>query len=321
AVDDAIRAQLDRGIIFGHPSPLECEVAERICQQLPGMDWARFLKTGGEAIAAAIRVARRDTGRAHVVQVGYNGWLNSVGAGAATLPGSDTPPTVAAGVPAGLAAVHHQARWNDLAQIEQILDEHPDQVAAVVVAADYAGLTEGATFYPQLRALLDRHGTLMILDEIVTGFRIAVGGVNEHFAANADLAVYGKGMANGMPIAVYGGRAELMDSCGPDGAVISSTFGGEALSLAATAACLDTYATTDVVGHLWRQGTALWDQVVSLFASYRIPLTVSGLPPCPVISATDDTPGILDTFLRAAYRHGVSLYRVSYVNLSHSDDD
>src|SRR5699024_12758822 len=83
----------------------------------------------------------------------------------------------------------------------------------------------------------------------------------------------------------------------------------------------DAYVTPDVVGALWRQGTALWDQVVSLFASYRIPLTVSGLPPCPVISATDDTPGILDTFLRAAYRHGVSLYRVYYVNLSHSDDD
>ncbi|MFW6597572.1 aminotransferase class III-fold pyridoxal phosphate-dependent enzyme [Propionibacteriaceae bacterium Y2011] len=319
AVDEAIRAQLDRGILFGHPSPLECEVAERFCQHLPGMEQARFLKTGGEAIAAAIRIARAHTGRDHVIQIGYNGWLNGLGSGAAALPGQAMP--APAGVPAALAALHHPARWNDLTQVAELLEAHPGQVAAVVVAADYARMAEGATFYPALRALLDQHGTLLVLDEIVTGFRIALGGVNEHFDARADLAVYGKGMANGMPIAVYAGRREVMEACGPGRATISTTFGGETLSLAAASACLDTYLGSDVVGHLWRQGTTLWDQVRGLFESYDLPLSVAGLAPCPAFVATDDTPGLLDTFLRAAYRHGVSLYNVSYVNLSHADAD
>lgn len=319
AVDAAIRDQLDRGIIFGHPTPLEAQVAEEICARLPGMEQARFLKTGGEAISATIRIARTYTGRDHVVQVGYNGWLNGLGAGTAALPGQVA--SAPAGVPAAVAALHHPVRWNDLAGIEQVLTSYPGQVAAVVVAADYAGLADGATFYPQLRALLDEHGVLLILDEIVTGFRIALGGVNEYFGAGADLAVYGKGMANGMPIAVYAGRREVMAACGPGRAIISSTFGGETLSLAAASACLQTYTSADVVGHLWRQGKTLRDGLISIFTDRGIPLTMAGLPPCPAFTATDDTPDVLPTFMRAAFRHGVSLYQVPYVNYSHTDAD
>ncbi|HIZ35441.1 MAG TPA: aminotransferase class III-fold pyridoxal phosphate-dependent enzyme [Candidatus Ruania gallistercoris] len=319
AVDEAIRAQLDQGIVFGHPTPLEAEVAERLCAQLPGMDQARFLKTGGEAIAAAIRIARSYTGRDHVIQTGYNGWLNALGAGAAALPGQPAP--VPAGVPAAVAALHHPVPWNDLGAVEQILTTHPGQVAAMVVAADYAAMADGAPYYPQLRALLDRHGVLLILDEIVTGFRIALGGVNEYFQVGADLMVYGKGMANGMPIAVYTGRREVMAACGPGRAVVSSTFGGEALSLAAAAACLDTYTGAEVIGHLWRQGAALRDGLNAIFQAREIPLVLTGLAPCPTFRPTDDQGGVLDTFFRAAYRQGVSLTNVPFVNYSHTDAD
>lgn len=319
AVDEAIRAQLDRGIIFGHPAPIEAEVAEQFCAHVPGMEQARFLKTGGEAIAAAIRIARSYTGRDHVIQSGYNGWLNGLGAGAAALPGRSAP--APAGVPAAVAALHHPVPWNDLAAIEQLLEEYRGQVAAVVVAADYAEMADGATFYPQLRELLDAHGCLLVLDEIVTGFRIAIGGVNQYFDAGADLAVYGKGLANGMPISVYAGRREVMAACGPGGAIISSTFGGETLSLAAAAVCLDLYTTTDVIGHLWRQGTALRDGLNAVFHARDIPLSLAGLAPCPTFRATDGRAGVLDSFFRAAYRHGVSLTAVPYVNYSHTDDD
>ncbi|WP_094453666.1 aminotransferase class III-fold pyridoxal phosphate-dependent enzyme [Parenemella sanctibonifatiensis] len=319
AVDDAIRAQLDRGIIFGHPSPLEAEVAERFCELVPGMDQARFVKTGGEAISAAIRIARHHTGRDHIIQIGYNGWLNSLGAGAAALPGQIA--SAPAGVPKALADLHHPTPWGDLAAVEQVLTAHEGQVAAVVVAADYARMGEGDSYYPQLRELLNRHGTLLVLDEIVTGFRIAVGGVNERFAANADLVVFGKGMANGMPIGVYAGRGEVMKSCGPGQVTISSTFGGELLTLAAAAAAMETYTSHDVVGHLWRQGTTLWEGVNAMFTERGLPLVSLGLPPCPTLRATDDTPGVLDAFNRAAFRHGVSLSPVSYVNFSHTDAD
>src|SRR5690606_2682247 len=119
AVDEAIRDQLDRGIIFGHPGPLECEVAEMLCDLIPCAEQARFLKTGGEALAACIRIARFATGREHIVQIGYNGWLNSLASGANLLPSVTTssgPP----GVPVGLSALHHTCAWNDLDGLKRL---------------------------------------------------------------------------------------------------------------------------------------------------------------------------------------------------------
>ncbi len=319
AVDDAIRAQLDQGIVFGHPHPLECEVAERFCDLVPGMEQARFLKTGGEAIAAAIRIARAHTGRDRIIQIGYNGWLNSLGGGGVVLPGQAGSVT---GVPAALSELHHAAGWNDLDSVRRILADHPGQVAAVVIAADYARMGDGRQFYPELRRLVDEHGTLLIYDEIVTGFRIAIGGVTEYFGVHPDLAIFGKGIANGMPLSVYAGRREVMAACGPGRVVVSSTFGGETLSLAAARAAMEVYAGGDVVGHLWRQGERLWSAVGDLFAEHGLPLAIRGFAPCPTFVAEPDAPAeTLDRFFRGAYRHGVSLYNVSYVNYSHSDAD
>lgn len=319
AIDRAIRDQLDQGIVFGHPHPIECEVAERFCDLVPGMEQARFLKTGGEAIAAAIRIARAHTGRDRIIQVGYNGWLNSLGGGGVVLPGQAG---AVSGVPKALSELHHPAGWNDVAAVERILADHQGEIAAIVVAADYAGIGAGWRFYPALRKLADDHGALLIFDEIVTGFRIAIGGVTEYFGVRPDLAVFGKGIANGMPISVYGGRRDVMSACGPDGAVISSTFGGETLSLAAAKAAMQVYVEEDVVGHLWREGERFWGQVDRALADQGVPITIKGYPPCPAFVAADDAPaGVLDRFFRAAYRHGVSLYTISYVNFSHRPDD
>lgn len=319
AIDQAIREQLDRGIVFGHPHPIECEVAERFCDLVPGMEQARFLKTGGEAIAAAIRIARAHTGRDRIIQVGYNGWLNSLGGGGVVLPGQAG---AVAGVPKALSELHHPAAWNDVAGVERILAEHPGQIAAIVVAADYAGIGAGWRFYPALRKLADDHGALLIFDEIVTGFRIAIGGVTEYFGVHPDLAVFGKGIANGMPISVYAGRREVMAACGPGGAVISSTFGGETLSLAAARAAMDVYVEESVVGYLWREGERFWGQVDRDLADQGVPITIKGYSPCPAFVAAEDAPaGVLDRFFRAAFRHGVSLYTISYVNFSHRPED
>lgn len=317
AVDEAIRRQLDRGIIYGHPHPLECEVAERFCELVPGAEQARFLKTGGEALAAVIRIARSYTGRDHVIQIGYNGWLNGLAIGGSTLPGRAA--TTLPGVPDALSALHRSARWNDIAQLRELFDSHAGQIAAIVVAADYADMEQGATFYPALRALADEHGTLLIYDEIVTGFRIAIGGVSEYFGVTPDLAVFGKGIANGMPLSVYSGRREVMEHCGPGKVTVSSTFGGETLSLAAALASMTVYSEQDVVAHLWRQGESLWSRVQKLFVQHGVPVSVRGFWPCPTFVSDDST--AVPKFLRLAYRHGVSLYNVSYVNFSHLDSD
>jgi len=319
AVDQAIREQLDNGIIFGHPHPLECEVAEMICEMIPCAGQARFLKTGGEAIAACIRLARFVTGREHIIQIGYNGWLNSLASGGRLLPGQiaeSAPP----GVPLSLSSLHHAAGWNDLTGVKQIFADFEGQIAAVVVAAGYADMEAGKAFYPALRKLTWEQGSLLIYDEIVTGFRIAVGGVQEYFKAVPDLAVFGKGVANGMPLAVYMGKREIMAEMKK--VIVSSTFGGETLSLAAARAAILTYRSEDVIGHLWRQGEKMWTALNDLFEEYGVPASVQGLWPCPQIVFSPEAPaGLYERFFRAAYRHGVSLYDVPYVNFSHRNED
>lgn len=321
-VDDAIRRQLANGIVFGHAHPLEAEVAERFCELVPGAERARFLKTGGEALAAAMRIARAYTGRERIVQIGYNGWLNALAGGGQSLPGQRASGKSVPGVPRALGELHHAVGWNDYAALERWFDHCGQDIAAVVIAADYAGMAQGETFYPAVRELTRKHGALLVFDEIVTGFRIAIGGVQQYFGVTPDLSVFSKGVANGMPLSVYAGSAEVMAACDKGGTVISSTFGGETLSLAASLATMTVYKERDVVGHLWRQGEKLWGGLNRLFAETGIPLELKGFWPCPTFALRDGANASWrEMFFRAAYLNGVSLYNVSYVNFSHRDSD
>jgi len=319
AVDDAIREQLASGIVFGHPHPLEGEVAEMLSQCIPCAERVRFLKTGGEAVAACIRLARYHTGRDHVAQIGYNGWLNSLASGARTLPGivaTSTP----VGVPQALSSLHHAYDWNDVEGLTALFQKAGPTIAALVVSADYAGLPHGKTFYPFLRDLTRQHGAVLIFDEIVTGFRLAIGGVQEFFGVTPDLAVFAKGVANGMPLSFYCGQAEIMDKL--KAVMVSSTLGGEALSLAAAKAALAIYQTQNVIGHLWTTGETLWTGLNALFEKYRLPIKMTGYWPCPVLQFAPEAPrDLAPRFYRSAYRHGVSLNIISYVNFSHQDAD
>ncbi len=227
SIDQAIRKQLEKGIVFGYPHPLEGEVAEMLVEIIPCAEQARFLKTGGEAIAATIKIARAATGRNQVIQIGYNGWLNSLSATGMVLPNQKSAQNLP-GVPAAWSQLHHGCRWNHPEDLEAVVQTIGNDLAAIVVAADYYNLEEGRIFYPWLRKFADQHGAVLIFDEIVTGFRWAIGGVQEYFQVIPDLAVFAKGLANGMPLSVYCGRAELMQTLKT--ATVSTTYGGETLS-------------------------------------------------------------------------------------------
>lgn len=322
AVDEAVRQQLTDGIVFGHCHPLEAQVAEMLCEIIPCAEQVRFLKTGGEAIAACIRAARTYTGREQVIQVGYNGWLNALSTGGKVLPGVTTqhaPP----GVPISLSRIHHACPWNDVSALERVLEEQPGNVAAIVVAADYATMHHGSSYYPAVRALADKHGAVLIFDEIVTGFRIALAGVQDYFKVVPDMAVYAKGIANGMPLAAYAGRRDLMQAFKK--APVSSTYGGETLSLAAAKATIETYQRENVVGHLWQQGQKLWTAVNQTMQAFHLPIVLQGAWPCPCWTyhvATPAASGDLSRrFMRSAFRHGLCLYNVSYVSFSHGDQE
>ncbi|WP_406247570.1 aminotransferase class III-fold pyridoxal phosphate-dependent enzyme [Microbacterium sp. M] len=317
AVDAAISAQLADGILFGHPHPLETIAAELFCELVPGAEAARFLKTGGEALAAVIRIARASTGRDRVVQIGYNGWLNSLAPGARVLPGAAVD--VVPGVPASLAVLHHQVAWEDRAALAALFAEHGSEIALVLVAADYPSLPDAAGFYGCLREMTSHHGALLAYDEMVTGFRIAIGGVAERFGVIPDLAVYGKGIANGMPLAVYCGRRDVLGVLDRGEVVVSSTYGGETLSLAAGVAVMTAFRDEDVVAELHRTGSRLQNGINGILMRHGIAARLAGLEVCPQF--VSDDPELIPRLLRAAFAEGVSLYSVVYVNRAHTDAD
>jgi len=319
AIDDAVRRQLGSGIIFGQPHPVEAEVAEMVCEVIPCAERARFLKTGGEAIAACIRLARYHTGRDHVVQVGYNGWLNSIARGGRALP-RVVNTSGAPGVPEALCALHHPCGWNDKAKLADLFETQGSEIAALVIAPGYPDMAAGTEFLPLARELASAHGTVLVFDEIVTGFRLATGGAQEYFGVTPDMAVFAKGIANGMPLSAYCGKAEIMEKL--DTVIVSSTYGGEALSLAAARASIETYRTRHVTGHLWRVGERMWTESNAIYARVGLPLEWRGLWPCPqIVCTSQDWPGWQGQFYRAAYASGLSLYDISFVTFSHTDAD
>jgi glutamate-1-semialdehyde 2,1-aminomutase len=319
-VNEAIIRQVEKGVIFGHPGILEAEAAQKLCEVIPCAEKVRFLKTGSEAVAACIKLARSFTGRKHIIQIGYNGWLNTLSSGARVNP-RDKADGVPKGIAKELSSLHHTVEWNDIKTIDDLFKSYNGEVAAIIVAADYKRMEDGVEFYPYLRKICTANDTVLVFDEIVTGFRVALGGVQEYFGVTPDLAVFAKGMANGMPLSVFCGKSEIMDEI-TRGASISSTYGGEQLSLAAALKVMEIYKRDDVIGYLMSEGTKLWNEVNRLFKSRGIGLSYKGLGPCPII--LPDNPkdiNLIDDFFRKAFARGISLYNVSYINYSHKKSD
>jgi glutamate-1-semialdehyde 2,1-aminomutase len=178
----------------------------------------------------------------------------------------------------------------------------------------------GRAYSPAVRKLCDERGAVLIFDEIVTGFRLAMGGAGEYFGVRPDLAVFAKGIANGMPLAAYLGRRELMRQI--EGPVsISSTYAGETLSLAACRAVIETYRREDVIAGLWRRGRQWQEGADAIFAARGLPMRLRGAAVCPQIvfdAAAEAPAGLAEAFFRAAWRNGLSLYTVTYVNHAHT---
>jgi glutamate-1-semialdehyde 2,1-aminomutase len=243
-VDAAISRQLDRGISFTLPTSLEADLAERMVEMIPCAERVRFAKNGSDATSGCIRVARASTGRDRVAVAGYHGWQD-------WYIGSTTR---SKGVPDATSALTHPFPYGDIGALEDLLSAHRGEFAAVIlepmnVAEPPAGYMES------LAELVRREGALLIFDEIITGFRFARGGAQELFGVTPDLAAFGKGLGNGMPIAAVVGRADLMDEM--EEVFFSGTFGGEALSLAAAIAVADKVRYEPVVEKLSEQGKQL----------------------------------------------------------------
>lgn len=217
-VDDAIRAQLENGITFSLMHPLEVEVAELINRVIPNAEAVRFSKTGADVTSAAVRLARAYTGRSKVLCCGYHGWHDWY------ISVTDRN----AGIPQAVADMTYTFHYND---IQSVIDAVDDDVAAIILEPFVIDEPRRG-FLHDLRELCTRHGIVLIFDEMWTGFRIALGGAQEFFGVHADLACFSKAVANGMPLSILTGRWDIMRLLEKE-VFFFTTFGGEALSLAA----------------------------------------------------------------------------------------
>src|SRR5216117_4195743 len=240
AVNRAAEQAIAGGVAGPLPPVVEEELAEALSEQIPWLEQVRFLKTGAEAVAAAVRIARVATARDEVLGCGYHGWLDWSQGGE--------------GVPAATRALYAEIPFNDVDGTRRLIREAGDRLAVVVIEPVVV-LEPTREWLEVVRAETARIGAVLVFDEIKTAFRVAIGGAAERYGVRPDLAVLGKAIANGFPLAVVGGRADLM--AGVARTWISSTLATESVALAAAQATLEVFAHEDVCGHLHRMGTRL----------------------------------------------------------------
>jgi len=243
AVLDAVECALRRGTSFGMPTELEADLAEAITARMPHVEMLRFVSSGSEATMSAVRLARAFTGRSAILKFdgcyhGHaDGFLVRAGSGIATLGLPDSP-----GVPQALASLTLVSPFNDAARVREMARIHASSLAAIIVepVVGNAGfIAPDSAFLPELRAIADETGALLIFDEVMTGFRIAPGGARERFGVVPDLTTLGKVMGGGLPAAAYGGRREIMELVAPAGPVYQAgTLSGNPLAMAAGLATL-----------------------------------------------------------------------------------
>jgi glutamate-1-semialdehyde aminotransferase len=276
AVETAIEEQLRSGIVFTLPHPIELEVAERVVSMVPGAERVRFAKSGSDATSAAVRLARACTGSERVIVTGYHGWHDwYIGSTSRHL-----------GVPGAVRALVEKVPYGDLCALSAALERSPGEVACVV-CEPIGAFEPSAQILQETIALAHRHGALLVLDEVISGFRLAPGGAQEHFGVRADLVCFGKALGNGMPVSALAGPAHLMDRL--QEVFFSGTHGGETLSLAAARATLDTLVSEPVHEHLWQAGRRLQEGVGSAIARHGLGdwVTCSGCAPWTIVNVRE----------------------------------
>lgn len=262
AVEQAVLETAKKGLSFGAPTAVEVEMAQLVCR-MTGIEMVRMVNSGTEAVMSALRLARGATGKSKIIKFAgcYHGHCDAMlvkaGSGALTGGAPDS-----AGVPAEIAGDTLTASYNDLASVEALLLANPGQVAAVIVepvAANMGVVPPQPGFLQGLRTLCDRHGSLLIFDEVITGFRLAPGGAQEYYGVRADLVTYGKIIGGGMPVGAYGGSRKLMEQVAPLGPVYQAgTLSGNPVAMAAGLAQLKILSSTpEIYVNLERRGAAL----------------------------------------------------------------
>ena len=290
-VTAAVEEQLGKGILYGAQHQLEVEVAQLITRTVPSAEVVRFNMTGTEAVQAALRIARAATGRNTVLKFEghYHGWADSVlfnvGSGSRPRsggPGSEPVPE-SAGVATDAAGSLIVAPWNDPVALHEILSGHGHEIAAVIMEPVMAnsGVVEPLPGYLEaVRRMCDRHGIVLIFDEVITGFRASLGGAQGRYGVNPDLTTMGKALASGFPVGCVAGRRDLMEGIATGKVTHAGTFNASPITMAAARAMLERLyeGGEDLYGAMEDRGRRLMQGLNEVMGGQDIPCRVQGLP-------------------------------------------
>ena len=339
-IREAVERAVKDGLSFGAPTRREVEIAQLMVDLVPNIEMVRMVNSGTEAVMSAVRLARGATGRNKIIKFEgcYHGHSDCmlVNAGSSALAGGHPS---SAGVPVGAARDTLTAQFNDLDSVKELLEQNPGQVAAVIVepvAANMGVVNPAPGFLPGLRQLCDQHGALLIFDEVITGFRLALGGAQEYFGVKADLVTFGKIIGGGMPVGAYCGSRALLEQVAPCGPVYQAgTLSGNPVAMAAGLAQL-TYLREhpEIYADLAAKGERLAAGLRSAAAEAGVPVAINQLgsllspffTPTEVTAFTDakgSDVGRYARYFQGMLEHGVALapaqFEAMFVSEAHGD--
>ena len=338
---DAVREQLAKGTSFGAPTELEVRMAETLVEVVPSIEMVRMVSSGTEATMSAIRLARGYTHRDKFVKFdgNYHGHsdalLVAAGSGLITLGIPSTP-----GVTAGAAGDTIVLPYNDIAAVRATFESQGDKIAAIIVepvAGNMGVVPPAPGFLEGLRSVCDEYGTVLIFDEVITGFRVALGGAQERFGVMPDLTTLGKIIGGGFPVGAFGGRAEIMEALAPVGPVYQAgTLSGNPVAMVAGLALIDALRQPGTYERLEAAGERLASGLLAAAKAAGVPSFGTRVGSMSCLFFTDETvtdwpsAATSDTDVYARYFRGMldkgftlapSQFEAAFVGLAHSDGD
>ncbi|EML5157978.1 glutamate-1-semialdehyde 2,1-aminomutase [Morganella morganii] len=342
AIRTAVIKAVEKGLSFGAPTADEVEMAKFVTELVPSMDMVRMVNSGTEATMSAIRLARGYTARDKIIKFEgcYHGHadclLVKAGSGALTIGQPNSP-----GVPADFARHTLTCTYNDLSSVREAFEKHPHDIACIIVepvAGNMNCIPPSADFLPGLRALCDEFGALLIIDEVMTGFRVALGGAQAHYDVEPDLTCLGKIIGGGMPVGAFGGRSEIMEKLAPTGPVYQAgTLSGNPIAMAAGLACLHEIAQPGVHQRLTELTDMLADGLCEKAREAGIPFVVNhvggmfGLffTDAPAVTCYQDVMNCdverFKKFFHLMLQQGIylvpSAFEAGFMSVAHSDED
>lgn len=319
-VDEAVIRQIrDKGFCFTLAQEYQNHLAEKLRELIPCSEMTMFVKTGSDATSTAIRLARAFTGRTKIMRCGYHGW-------------HDWCVEVKGGIPEKFYEDVYEFGYNNLASIEELMATHGDETAAIIITPFGHPLAHkmeepDTGFLEGVRSVADKHGAVLIFDEIRTGFRVSLGGAQKHYGVTPDMACFGKAMANGYPISAVTGKASIMKK-GEKDVFVSSTFFPNSTPYIASLKTIEILERDRVLEHIWQKGNRFIKMAGDIINKYPdAGAELSGIAPMFFITFKKDARGLYKERRKALYteliRRGIFMhpYHHGYIAYRHTDED